>query len=167
MKRVMSLFVVLLFVAGCTPGVEDLINELDGYEEYECYYGDARLPVGSHPEYLITPEGYVWECDDIGDVSFHSDGTFSATLNSRAYSETRDYFDDCNGFPSREQTGEWVVHDHLAVSVVKMTIFNLVSMHARDLLTMNQVVLAFLVLSISMMKTEPISEVSMIPILVL
>jgi len=114
-KRFLFLLALLLFSVSCTPSVEDLVNDLVGdyeYEEgYECYPGDARLPVGSHPEYLVNPEGYEWECRGGGadSIDFRSDGTFSATLSRTAYSELQDYFDDCSGFTDREETGEWVV----------------------------------------------------------
>ena len=106
MKKILFLFATLFFVASC-GGLDDLISDLDE-EEYECYHGNARLPFGTHPEYLVTPNGYKWKCDQ-GDVQLYSDGTSSITLGTWLYSELLDYSDDCGGHPSREQTGEWVV----------------------------------------------------------
>lgn len=112
MKRFLFLLASLLFPVSCTPSAEDLVSDLlDDYEEeyYPCYPGDARLPIGSHPEYLVTPEGYVWECDESGDVYLNSNGTFSVVLSSSRYSESRDYYNDCPGSASREEEGEWIV----------------------------------------------------------
>ncbi len=109
----LAFFLVPFLIASC-GGLDDLISDLEDYEYeegYECYPGDAMLPAGSHPEHLVTPEGYVWECRGGGadSIHFNFDGTFSATLSRVAYSEARDYFDDCSGFADREETGEWVV----------------------------------------------------------
>ncbi|MCY3625761.1 MAG: hypothetical protein OXH71_04210 [Candidatus Dadabacteria bacterium] len=102
----------------CTPSAEDFVSDLfddyeyeDEEEYYECSLGDASLPFGTHPEELITPEGYEWECTGGGanSIRFDSDGTFSVALSTVAYSVALDYFSDCSGYPSREETGEWIV----------------------------------------------------------
>jgi hypothetical protein len=109
------LTVVLLFLCvSCTPSAEDLVNDLiddyDDYEEeYECYPGDARLPSGTLPEELITPEGYNWQCDAVDNLQINSNGTFSLTLGSVFYSDWQDYGDECNVRVDRDQTGEWVI----------------------------------------------------------
>ena len=114
MKRTLSLLVVLFLATGCVE-TDDFIpsrifDELNDEEEYyECYSGNARLPFGNHPECLITPEGYYWECDNTGELRFDSDGTLSTFLNTSAYFENQDYFSDCPGYASRRQTGEWVI----------------------------------------------------------
>ena len=113
MKQI--LIALLLFTAGCTDSVDELVdNLLDDYEyeeEYECASGDASLPFGTYPEELITPEGYQWECTGGGadSIRIDSDGTFSATLSAIAYSANLDYFSECPGYISREETGEWVI----------------------------------------------------------
>ena len=107
--------VLLLFSVGCTPSAEDLVSDLlddiDYEEGYECAPGDASLPFGTYPEELITPESYEWECTGGGadSVHFDSDGTFSVALSTTGYSANLDYFSDCSGYASQEETGEWVV----------------------------------------------------------
>ena len=120
MKKTLFLFGLLLFFLGCSPSAEDLVSDLFDdfdYEEedyYECYSGNATLPFGSHPEELITPEGYKWECTGgVADsIRFYADGTFSADLDMVVgWTAAFDYFSDCPGDfnPNEEQTGEWVV----------------------------------------------------------
>jgi len=117
MKKI--LLVLLLFSVSCTPSAEDLVNDLlddSEYEEeeeyYECYSGNATLPFGDHPEELITPGGYKWECTGgVADsIRFDADGTFSADINKLVWPTLFDYFSDCPGnFNPNKETGEWVV----------------------------------------------------------
>lgn len=114
MKRFLG--VVLVFLSlGCTPSAEEFIDSLvgdyDDYEEeYPCYDdGEARLPYGTHPQELITPEGYSYSCDNVEDLQLNADGTFSLTLGGYLFSEYQDYVDDCGGSATRNATGEWTV----------------------------------------------------------
>lgn len=109
MKKIISLLAFLLFSVSCS-GLDDLISDLEDYEYeegYECAPGDAILPSGTYPDYLIGS----WRCQGGGadSIRFDSDGTFSATLSTTAYRESRDYFSECFGCASREETGEWVI----------------------------------------------------------
>ena len=116
MKKILFLFTLLFFIAGC-GGIEDLISELDELdyeEEYECYHGDAILPPGTYPEYLVTPEGYEWRCEGGGahSLRLYPDGTYSGFLQSQAFSELLEYWHDCGNHPGGlELTGEWIVDE--------------------------------------------------------
>ena len=117
--KILAILALLFFSVGCTGSIEDLISDLEDYEYeegYECYEGDARLPFGTHPEYLVTPEGYEWKCEggSTHSIRFHSDGTVWFTLTSQAYSNQLEYWHDCGGHPGSPhlgQTGEWIIDE--------------------------------------------------------
>ena len=111
MKKILSLFAVLFFVASC-GGLEDLINEFDDYGSYECYHGNATLPSGTHPEYLVG----LWECEGggAGDIHLYSDGRVWYTVSSEFYADLLEYWYDCGGHPGPPhlgQTGKWIVDE--------------------------------------------------------
>lgn len=108
--------VLLLFSLGCTPSAEELISDLLDYEEgsYECYNdGNAQLPVGTHPSYLIG----LWECEGgtTDQLQFYPDGRFR---EAGSFPEFLEYWYDCGGNPAERGgpsseylwlKGNWVV----------------------------------------------------------
>ena len=113
MSRIWILLVLLLFSVSCTPSTQDIINDLFDYEEesYECYHGNARLPAGTHPEYLTGS----WNCEDseeVSDIRLHSDGTFWSSFGGSEYADLLEYWSECGGNPGAPHlglTGSWVV----------------------------------------------------------
>ena len=107
------LLALLFLSASCNLySAKDIIDELIDYGEegYECYYGDAALPPGSHAEELVTPAGSAWQCTSgRKDLRLHADGSFDVTLMGDIYSDLLEYARECGGYPDISQTGDWVV----------------------------------------------------------
>ncbi len=106
------LLALLFLSASCSLSAKDIIDELIDYGEegYECYDGDATLPVGSHAKELITPTDSAWQCTSgRRDLRLHADGSFQVRLVGEIYSDLLEYTRECGGYPDIIQTGDWVV----------------------------------------------------------
>ena len=126
MKRVMSLFVVLLFVAGCTPDSNEIINDLvrefrngfalDEEGEYDCPSGNASLPSGSHPDWAITPEGYHLDCGRRGKTRLLPGGVYTALTGSETHNDYVEYWEQCRtGTQPPNIQGRWVIYEDVAL----------------------------------------------------
>ncbi len=107
MRTILSLFVVLIFVAGCGGG--------DGGDlETDCsdptLTHTEPLPSGEHPEFLITRGDDYWSCE--GETNdYNPDGTFTGTIDHEEIAEAAEaVWEACEvGTRPPDVAGHWVV----------------------------------------------------------
>lgn len=113
-KRFLPLLVLLFFSVSCTPSAEEIIQDFLNYDyesnSYECYHGNARLPSGTHPEYLVGS----WECEETQTLEFYSDGRLRFLPSSDIIGDYLEYWYDCGnhpgtGFVTAGLSGRWIV----------------------------------------------------------
>lgn len=110
MRTILSLFVVLLFAAGCGSGGENTDTE-----QVDCsdpvFTRTEPLPSGTHPEDWITTGNSYWTCG--GDKQFfNADGTVTGRLADADTHTTLTIWRACRrGTRPPEFAGNWVVVD--------------------------------------------------------
>ena len=78
MRTILSLFVALLFVAGCGSDGENTVPVEDGCSA-PAFTRTEPLPSGTHPEAWITTGNSYWTCD--GEKHhYNADGTVTGRL---------------------------------------------------------------------------------------
>ena len=77
LRRILTLVLLPLFLAGCGSGGED--SEVELQVEVNCSASvltrTEPLPRGTHPEGWITTGNNYWDCDGSKEY-YHADGTF-------------------------------------------------------------------------------------------
>ena len=126
MRMILSLFLVLLFVAGCTPEggeiarnfveeLEEVVEELEEEqeeEEIDCsdplYTTHKPLPEGTNPLAWESLDNQHWSCPGI-DFVFRVDGSFTSR-DKGDFSNRLSIWETCRiGRRPPDNSGQWVI----------------------------------------------------------